>query len=85
MAKGLFSELDPELMKRRLSLQELEKAGLNGESTDIEIILAWMAKCEKLRLSRGRASRGARTHDRHAAAEHDGRRGFHNLLLCIQL
>ncbi len=48
MAKGLFSELDPELMRHRLTLQELEKAGLNGESTDVENILAWMAKCEKL-------------------------------------
>jgi hypothetical protein len=48
MAKGAFKELDPELMKRRLSLQEINKAGLNGEPTDIEDVLAWMAKCEKL-------------------------------------
>jgi hypothetical protein len=48
MAKGAFKELDPELMKRRLSLQEIKKAGLNGEPTDIEDVLAWMAKCEKL-------------------------------------
>ena len=48
IAKGLFTSLDPELMKHRLSLQEIEKARLNGEPTDIEDILAWMAKCEKL-------------------------------------
>jgi hypothetical protein len=48
MAKGAFKELDAELMKRRLSIQEIKKAGLNGEPTDVEIVLAWMAKCEKL-------------------------------------
>jgi hypothetical protein len=48
IAKGLFSELDPELMKHRLTQGEIEKAGLNGELTDIDTILAWMAKCEKM-------------------------------------
>ena len=48
IAKGAFHELDPELMKRRLSMQEITKANLNGEPTDIENVLAWVAKCEKL-------------------------------------
>ena len=48
IVKGAFKELDPDLMKRRLSLQELKKAGLDGEPTEIENILAWAAKCEKL-------------------------------------
>ena len=48
IAKGAFHELDPELMKRRLSLQDLEKSSLNSEPTNIENVLAWMAKCEKL-------------------------------------
>jgi hypothetical protein len=48
IAKGALHELDPELLKRRLSLQEIATASLNGEPTDIENILAWMAKCEKL-------------------------------------
>ena len=49
IAKGAFHELDPEVMKRRFSLQDIAKGGLNGEPTDIENVLAWMAKCEKLR------------------------------------
>jgi hypothetical protein len=49
IAKGAFHELDPEVMKRRFSLQDIAKAGLNGEPTDIENVVAWMAKCEKLR------------------------------------
>jgi hypothetical protein len=48
IAKGVFSELDPELMKHRLTFQELKDARLNGETTDIDEILAWMAKCEKM-------------------------------------
>ena len=48
IAKGAFHELDPELMKHRLSLEEIAKASLNGEPTGIENVLAWMAKCEKL-------------------------------------
>ena len=48
MAKGLYTELDPELMKRRLSLREIEKANFNVESTDITDVLGFMAKCEKM-------------------------------------
>jgi hypothetical protein len=48
MAKGAFKELDPELMRRRLSLQEIMKAGLDGEPTELGSVLAWQAKCEKL-------------------------------------
>jgi hypothetical protein len=48
IAKGAFHELDPELMKRRLSPEEIAKASLNGEPTDIKNVLAWMAKCEEL-------------------------------------
>jgi hypothetical protein len=50
MTKGVFTELDPALMTHRLSLEELEKAHFNGQPVDIEDILAWMAKCEKLRF-----------------------------------
>jgi hypothetical protein len=48
IAKGAFKELDPELMRRRLSLQEIMKAGLDGEPTELGSVLAWQAKCEKL-------------------------------------
>jgi hypothetical protein len=48
MAKGAFTELDPEMMKHRFSLREVEKANFNSESTEIHYILAFLAKCEKL-------------------------------------
>ena len=48
IAAGAFKELDSAPMKRRLSLNEINKAGLDGEPTDIENVLAWMAKCETL-------------------------------------
>jgi hypothetical protein len=48
IVKGAFKELDPELIKRRLSLEEITNAGLNGEPIEIEKFLAWTAKCEKL-------------------------------------
>jgi len=48
MAKGLYTELDPELMKRRLSLRDIEKANFNVESTDITDVVGFMAKCEKM-------------------------------------
>jgi hypothetical protein len=50
MTKGVFTELDPALMTRRLSLEELEKAHFSGQPVDIQDILAWMAKCEKLKF-----------------------------------
>jgi hypothetical protein len=49
MTKGVFTELDPALMTHRLSLAEIEKAHLGGQPVDIQDILAWMAKCEKLK------------------------------------
>ena len=49
MAKGLFTELDPAIMTHRLSLEEIEKAHLGGQPVAIQDILAWMAKCEKLK------------------------------------
>ena len=48
MTKGVFTELDPELMTHRLSLDEIQKAHFNGQPVNISEILAWMAKCEKL-------------------------------------
>ena len=48
IAKGVFSGLDPELMKHRLSLAEIEKARLNGVPVSLDDILAWMANCEKM-------------------------------------
>jgi hypothetical protein len=50
MTKGVFTELDPALMTHRLSLEELEKAHFSGQPVDIQDILAWMAKCEKLKF-----------------------------------
>jgi hypothetical protein len=48
ISKGVFSQLDPGLMKHRLTLGEIKEAGLNGQLTDIDAILTWMAKCEKM-------------------------------------
>ena len=48
MAQGVFNQLDPELMKHRFSLREIEKANFNSESTDLKDVVALMAKCEKL-------------------------------------
>lgn len=48
ITKGVVTALDPEMMKHRLTLREIEAARLNGEPTDIGDILAWMAKCEKM-------------------------------------
>jgi hypothetical protein len=49
MFKGVFTELDAEQMKRRLSLADLEKSHFNGKATEIEKILGFMAKSEKMR------------------------------------
>jgi hypothetical protein len=49
MTKGVFTELDRALMTHRLSLEEIEKAHLGGQPVDIQDILAWLAKCEKLK------------------------------------
>lgn len=50
MIKGVYTELDPALMTHRLSLEDIEKAHFNGQPVDIQDILAWMAKCEKLKF-----------------------------------
>ncbi|HEX3450331.1 MAG TPA: hypothetical protein VHS97_18905 [Isosphaeraceae bacterium] len=50
MTKGVFTELDSALMTHRLSLEEIEKAHFNGQPVDLQDILAWMAKCEKLKF-----------------------------------
>jgi len=50
MTKGVFTELDPAVTTHRLSLAEIEKAHFNGQPVDIQEILAWMAKCEKLKF-----------------------------------
>ena len=49
MKKGVFTELDTELMKRRLSLAEIETLRFDGKSTAIPDILKLMARSEKLR------------------------------------
>jgi len=49
MAKGVFTELDPDLVKHRLSLREIEEGRLDGKSTDIKDVLCLMARYEKLR------------------------------------
>ena len=49
MFKGVFTELDPDQMKRRLSLAEIETLHFDGISTSIEEILNLMARSEKMR------------------------------------
>lgn len=49
MVKGVFTELDRELLKRRISLADLETSHFDGKSTDIRDILQLMARSEKLR------------------------------------
>jgi hypothetical protein len=48
MVQGVFNQLDPEVMKHRLTLREIDKANLSADSTNINDIVAWMANCEKL-------------------------------------
>ncbi len=48
--KGGAAELDPDLLKHRLSQKEIEKANLSGESTDVKDALRLMAKYEKLEI-----------------------------------
>jgi hypothetical protein len=49
MSKGVFTGLDPELMKGRLSLADIERLHFDGKSTGIEEILGLMARSEKMR------------------------------------
>ena len=51
MIQGVFTELDSEQMKHRLSLAEIEKSHFDGISTDIQGILTYMARSEKLALA----------------------------------
>ncbi|MGO9469057.1 MAG: hypothetical protein ACLQIB_31405 [Isosphaeraceae bacterium] len=48
--KGGAAELDADLLKHRLSQEEIEKANLSGESTDVKDALRLMAKYEKLEI-----------------------------------
>jgi hypothetical protein len=48
MSKGVFTELDPEQMKRRLSRADIERLHLDGNSTGIDNILGLMARSEKM-------------------------------------
>jgi len=49
MVKGVFTELDSELVSHRLSLREIEESHLDGKSTGIKDVLGLMATYEKLR------------------------------------
>ncbi len=49
MVKGVFTELDADLVKHRLSLREIEESHLDGKSTGIKDVLGLMARYEKLR------------------------------------
>jgi hypothetical protein len=49
IAKGAFTELDPEVVKHRLSLREIEETHLDGKATTIQDVLGLMARYEKLR------------------------------------
>jgi hypothetical protein len=48
MTKGAFTELDRDQARHRLTLQEIEAAGLDGRPTPVEKVLETMAKMEKL-------------------------------------
>lgn len=48
LTKGVFSELDPDRARHRLTLQEVEAAGLDGRPTPIGDLLETMAKLEKM-------------------------------------
>jgi hypothetical protein len=48
MAKGAFTELDRNLARHRLTLEEVEKAGLDGRPTPVGDVLEVMATYEKL-------------------------------------
>jgi hypothetical protein len=48
MTKGAFTELDRELSRHRLTLREIEAAGLDGRPTPVGNILEAMAKYEKI-------------------------------------
>jgi hypothetical protein len=49
MAKGVFTELDPELQKHHFSLREIEESHLDGHATDVLDVLGFLARLEKLR------------------------------------
>ena len=49
MVKGVFTELDPNQMSRRLSLADIERLHFDGNATGIEEILNLMARSEKMR------------------------------------
>jgi hypothetical protein len=49
MFKGVFTELDPEQARRRLSLADLEGLHFDGKSTDLSNILNVMARTEKMK------------------------------------
>jgi hypothetical protein len=49
MAKGALSELDRDMARHPLSLEEIEKAGLDGRPTPIGDVVTAMARYEKLR------------------------------------
>jgi hypothetical protein len=48
--KGAAAELDPQLLRHRLSQKEIEESKLNGESTDVKDAMRLMAKYEKLEM-----------------------------------
>lgn len=48
MTKGVFTELDRDQAQHRLTLQEIEAAGLDGRATPIGNLLETMARYEKL-------------------------------------
>ena len=85
IAKGVFTELDAELVKHRLSLREIEDSHFDGKTTDINDVLGLMARYEKLRPRVDEPLLSARGNSGVSAAEHDGRRGVHDVLLRARL
>lgn len=48
LTKGAFTELNRDLARHRLTLQEIDAAGLGGAPTSIGEVLGWMSRYEKL-------------------------------------
>jgi hypothetical protein len=49
MSKGVFTELDPDQMNARLSAADIERLHFDGHSTEIDAVLGYMARAEKMK------------------------------------
>ena len=84
MFKGVFTELDPASQGRRLSLADIE-APLRRQIDRLEQYPEPHGPDREDEGPDRRASRSARRDPPHAAAQYNGKRGLHHVLLCVQL